>query len=213
MLKRLEFAIGIVLLCAMAFVGYRLGAAKVELDIYRDRLADLTRDYKSLRSTYNEAVRKTATTELIVRDGTLSVAIRTIEGLERLVETPFAPSREIYCDYVLTDGRLWIRRVYDSHTPPSRGVIIDEALAHVDWTDPATRFGKAVYRSLGEGRWIVTVTGDGALGLAKTDADAEVVLSGPPPVRDYEELEKQIDEDVADVRLGEVLKRLVAPKQ
>jgi hypothetical protein len=213
MLKRLEFAIGIVLLCAMAFVGYRLGAAKVELDIYRDRLADLSRDYKSLRSTYNEAVRKTATTELIVRDGTLSVAIRTIEGLERLVETPFDPSREIYCDYVLTDGRLWIRRVYDSHTPPSRGVVIDEALAEVDWTDPATRFGKAVYRSLGEGRWIVTVTGDGALGLARTDADAEVVLSGPPPVRDYEELEKQIDEDVADVRLGEVLKRLVAPKQ
>ncbi len=213
MLKRLEFAIGVVLLCAIAAVGYRLGQAKIELDIYRHRLAGLHRNYESLRATYNQAVRKTATTELIVRDGKLSVAIRTIEGLDRLVATPFDPSEEIYCDYVLADGRLWIRRVYDSQTPPSRGVLIDEALEHVDWTDPATRFGKAVYRSLGEGRWIVTVTGDGALGLARTDADDEVLLSGPPPVRDYEELEKQIDEAVADVRFGEVVKRILLPKQ
>ena len=57
----------------------------------------------------------------------------------------------------------------------------------------------------------MTVTGDGSLGLAKTDAKAEVVLSGPPPVRDYEQIKKQIDDRMADVTAGDVLKRLVAP--
>ncbi|MCD6405206.1 MAG: hypothetical protein J7M19_05230, partial [Planctomycetes bacterium] len=109
----------------------------------------------------------------------------------------------------LLDGRMWIRRVYDAHTPPREGLVIDNDLQHVNWSDPAARCGKAVYRSLDEGRWIVTVTGDGSLGLAKTDAKAEVVLSGPPPVHDYQQLKKQIDDTLADVTAGDVLKRLV----
>jgi hypothetical protein len=211
MLKWVERIIAVVLLCAIAAVGYRLGAAKVELDIYRDRLAGLSHEYESLRTMYNQAVRKTAVTELIVRGGRLALAIRTIEGVERLIETPFDPRQEIYCDYVLLDGRLWIRRVYDAHTPPNQGLVIDGRLEHVDWTNPSARCGKAVYRALGEGRWVVTVTGDGSLGLAKTDAKAGADLAGPPPVRDYDQLEREIGQEMADVRVGDVLKHLVAP--
>lgn len=211
MTKRVKIAIDVLLLCVIAAVGYRLVRSKVELDVYRDRLAGLANDYEALRSAYNEAVARTAVTELIVKDGRLSLAIRTIQGVDRVIDTPFDPAREIYCDYVLLDGRLWIRRVYDSRTPPSKGLVIDSSLEQVNWNDPAARYGKAVYRSLDEGRWIVTVTGDGSLGLAKTDAKAEVVLSGPPPVRDYEQIKKQIDDRMADVTASDVLKRLVAP--
>ena len=83
--KIVKIAIVVVLLCAVAFVGYRLARSTVELDIYRDRLAGLASDYESLRSMYNQAVAKTAVTELIVKDGRLSLAIRTIEGVERVL--------------------------------------------------------------------------------------------------------------------------------
>ena len=206
MLKWIQIAIGGLLLCVTGVVGYRWAFAKVQMDIYRDRLAGLSAEYESLRSMYNQAVRKTAVTELIVKDGRLSLAIRTIEGDNRVIDTPFDPAEEIYCDYVLMEGRLWIRRVYDSHTPPSKGLVIGDNLQQVDWNDPAARYGKAVYRSLSPGRWIVTVTGDGSLGLAKIDAKADVTLSGPPPVRDYGQLEKQINEAMAHVTVGDVLK-------
>ena len=210
MMKFIKIVIGLLLLCVLAIVGYRWASAKVELDIYRDRLAGLSNEYESLRSMYNQAVRKTAVTELIVSDGRLSLTIRTIEGIERVIDTPFDPAHEIYCDYVLLDGRLWIRRVYDGHTPPSNGLVIDDKLEHVDWNDPAARYGNAVYRSLSEGRWIVTVTGDGSLGLAKVDTESAAMLSGPPPVRDYHQLEKQINETIARVTVADVLKRLLA---
>lgn len=210
MKKWIETVIGVVLLCVIAGVGYRLAFSKVELGIYRNRLVNLSNDYESLRSMYNQAVARTAVTELIVKDGRLSLAIRTIEGIDRVIDTPFDPSREVYCDYVLLDGRMWIRRVYDGDTPPSEGLVIDDELRCINWDDSSARYGKAVYRSLDEGRWIVTVTGDGSLGLAKTDARAEVVLSGPPPVRDYQQQKKQIDDTLADVTAGDVLKRIIA---
>lgn len=208
MKKRIEMVAGVVLVLVIAAVAYRLAVSKVELDIYRDRLQALSNDYETLRSSYNEAVARTAVTELLVKDGRLSLAIRTIRGVDRVIETPFDPSREIYCDYVLLDGRVWIRRVYDAHTPPRDGLVIDSNLENVDWNDPAALYGKAVYRSLDEGRWIVTVTGDGSLGLARVDGEAEVVLSPPPPVRDYEKLEREIDDSLADVKFGDVLKHL-----
>ena len=207
-MKWIGLAIGLLLFCVIAWVGYHLASAKVELDIYRDRLIAFSKEYESLRLRYNQAVRKTAMTELNVKDGRLSLVIRTLDGVDRAIDTPFDPAKEIYCDYVLMDGRLWIRRVYDAHTPPSKGLVIDDKLEQVDWNNPAARYGKAVYRSLGEGRWIVTVTGDGSLGLTKTDAKADVVLSGPPPVRDYDQLEKQISEEMAHVTVCDVLKRI-----
>lgn len=209
-LKWVEIAIGVVLLCVIAVVGYRWASAKAKMDIYSDRLAGLSSEYESLRSAYNQAVYKTAVTELIVEDGRLSLEIRTIEGVKRTIATPFDPADEIYCDYVLMSGRLWIRRVYDAHTPPSKGMVIGNDLEHVDWNDPAARYGKAVYRSLSEGRWIVTVTGDGSLGLAQVDAKANVTLSPPPPVRDYDQVKKQISQAMARVTVGDVLKHIFA---
>ena len=47
--------------------------SRVAADIYRQRLTALGADYEALRGRYNEAVRKTAVTELLVKDGSLSV--------------------------------------------------------------------------------------------------------------------------------------------
>ena len=213
MTRRIQTAVGVVFLLVIAAVGYRLARSKVEIDIYRDRLASVADDYELLRSMYNQAVTRTAITELVVEDGKLSVVIRTIEGVERVIETPFDPSREIYCDYVVKDGRIWIRRVYDDRTPAREGLVIDEAFRHVDWSDPSAPYGKAVYRSLGEGRWVVTVTGDGSLGLARAASGGEAALSGPPPVRDYEEMEKEIDDSLREVGIAEVVKRVVGSER
>lgn len=210
MAKWVGLTIGVVLLGVMAVIGYRLASTRVEKDIYRERLAGLAKDYESLRSMYNQAVRKTAVTELLVRDGRLSLAVRTVEGVDHVIDLPYDPAKEIYCDYVLLDGRLWIRRVYDSATPPSKGTLIDGKLAEVNWSDPSARYGNAVYRSLSEGRWVVTVTGDGSLGLVKADPKADVHLTAAPPVQDYEQIEKQIHDSLTHVGLGDVLKRLFA---
>jgi hypothetical protein len=211
MKKWVRLAVGLVLVAVLAGVAYRLALSRVEVSIYRDRLMGLSEEYESLRSRYNEAVARTAVTELIVKDGRLSLVIRTIQGVERVIDTPFDPRREVYCDYVVLDGRLWIRRVYDSHTAPRDGLVVDKELQDVNWNDPAARYGKAVYRSLEEGRWVVTVTGDGSLALVKVEPKAQVTLSGPPPVRDYEQLKKQVDDSLAKVTPGEVLKRVISP--
>lgn len=171
-----------------AFAGYHVLREREAADIYRQRLADVSRDYESLRQTYNEAVARTAVTELLVEDGRLCVNIRTAEGIDRSIDTPFDPSKEIYVDYVVLDGRLWIRRIFDQDTPPGKGLVIDPHRAEVDWADPRLKQGNAVYRALSEGRWIVTVTGDGSLGLMKTDPAEDVPLSPPPPVRDYPQI-------------------------
>lgn len=196
-----------------AYLGYQWTESRVAVNVYKHRLASLSGEYETLRHRYNHAVRKTAVTELIVKEGKLSLAIRTVDGIERTIATPFNPAREIYCDYVLLDGRLWIRRLYDSATPPSQGLLIDDTLADVDWTDPAARYGNAVYRSLDEGRWIVTVTGDGSLGLAKADPSDPVDLQHAPPVRDYEEMQEQINAEVDDIGPGDVIKHLMGEEE
>lgn len=211
MLRRVEAAIGVLLLIVIALVGYHLARSKVEIDIYRDRLVGLSEDYEDLRTVYNQAVARTAVTELIVEDSRLSLVVRTIEGVERVIETPFDPAREIYCDYVVVDGRIWIRKVYDDLTPPQEGLVIDENIRYVDWDDPSVPYGKAIYRSLDEGRWVVTVTGGGSLGLAKTDSAAEVVLSGAPPVHDYEQMQEQIDDQLSAVDARDILKHVISP--
>jgi len=187
-------------------VGYDHLRSNIELRLYQDRLRDLSGKYQTLRDQYNEAVRKTAVTELVVEDGELSVEIRTAEGALRRIETPFDPDQEIYVDYIVLDGRLWIRRVFDEQTSPRSGLVIDPPLAELDWSDPRLAHGKAVYRQLGEGRWVVTVTGDGSLGLARRSRDIEPVLSSPPVVKEYEQIRDQIDADVDQVGLFDVLR-------
>jgi hypothetical protein len=192
-------------------LGYQFLRAGAAADIYRDRLTRLAGEYEGLRTTYNKAVRRTAVTELAVKDGRLSVLVVAESGVLRKIDTPYDPTGEIYVDYIVRDGRLWIRRVFDARTPPSQGVIIDPDLAAVTWgqDDGDAEVGKAVYRELGEGRWIVSVTGSGSLGLVKVADDAEVQLREAPPVADFATVTVEADRDVESIGFVEVWGRLL----
>jgi hypothetical protein len=173
-------------LALAALATLRLANARLEANVYRARLLALGDDYEVLRERYASLVRETAVTELLVEDGALAVSIRTAEGELQRIETPYDPTAEIYVDYVVRSGRLWIRRVFDAATPPEQGTVIDSSLAELDWEeDPELAYGKATYRALGEGRWIVTATGNGALGLAEAPRGTAVPLSPPPELRRY----------------------------
>ena len=209
MLNRITAIAALFLTAVAGYAGYRLVEANLRADIYRDRLTALAADYDTLRATYNQAVRRTAVTELVVEDGKLSVSIRNAEGLVKSIPTPFDPSGEVYVDYVVLDGRLWVRRVFDATTPPSRGVLIDPNLAEVSWDDRGATHGKAVYRRLGEGRWIVSVTGDGSLGLARSPLSEPTDLATTPAVRDYEPISEQAKAEADRIGPGDVVKRLV----
>ena len=195
----------------LAFAGlaaYQLLRTGLAADVYRARLEQAVGDYEALRGQYNQAVRRTAVTELIVEDGRLSVAIRDAGGTIRTLETPFDPAREIYVDFVVLDGRLWIRRVFDDRTPPEQGVLVDPALAEIDWSAEEAAYGKATYRALTPGRWVVSVTGDGSLGLTRERDDMRSELAPPPPVRSYEPIESELDAALRDLGPVEVLRAL-----
>ena len=199
-MRKLLVLLPLVAVAALAgLASWRLLRSGVEADVYRARLEALAADYDSLRGLYDQAVRRTAVTELRVEGGRLSVAIRDATGAERVIDTPYDPSREIYVDFAILDGRLWIRRVFDDSTPPNAALLIDPRLAEVDWSRDPEAHGKAAYRSLGEGRWVVTVTGDGSLGLAQSESDEPAALAAPPPIRKFEPLDRSVD-----ARLGAI---------
>ena len=210
---RLAYA-GVILVAAgsCAMFGYRFVRADVAADVYRQRLVDLAGEYDALRDQFNEAVRRTAVTELLVEeldDGslTLDVRVRSQAGTVERIETPFDPRGEIYVDYIVREGRLWIRRVFDDKTAPGDGLVIEPVTDDVDW-DEAT-VGKAVYRSLDPGRWVVTVTGTGSLGLVRVagEGDGED-LQVAPAVRDYSGITDQADGEVDSIGWDEVWGRL-----
>ena len=209
MMSRILSFLLLVLVAASAFAAYRLLEASLAAEVYRGRLAELASDYQVLRERYNEAVRRTAVTELLVHDGKLTVVIRTAEGDLQSLESSLDPSKEIYVDYVVHDGRLWIRRLFDEDTPPGEGMVIDPRFVHVDWNLEGADHGKAAYRSLGEGRWVVDVTGDGSLGLARREPGDVVRLEPPPPVRKYEPVEAEVEDTLGSIRPTEAFEALV----
>jgi hypothetical protein len=185
----------------------RTGAQR---EIYRERLRELTGRYTELRDLYNAAVQRTALTELVVQEGRVSVRVRTLDGQERVVETPYDASREIYVDYAVARGRVWIRRVFDAATPPEKAVVIDPALASVDWDLAGYDVGKAVYRSLADGRWVVSVTGNGSLGLVKLEeGQASPELAAAPAVLEFEKVEAEVRAEVEKIGWGELIRRAV----
>lgn len=208
MSRHVSAIIVLVLLGLAGLIGYRLVESRITGEIYRDRLVALHADYEALRSVYNEAVQKTAVTELLVRDGRVSVVVRDAAGEIATIETPYDPAREIYVDYVVVNGRLWIRRVFDAQTPPSQGVLVDPKLGQVDWDAAGAAHGKAAYRTLSEGRWIVTVTGDGSLGLAKCDDCGPIDLTTAPTVKDYTPVEEAASA-IESIGPGDVLRQIV----
>ncbi|MEZ6243943.1 MAG: hypothetical protein R3B57_12975 [Phycisphaerales bacterium] len=206
--SRLATAGAIVVASGVAgLFGYQLLRANIVEDVYRDRLQELSGQYHDLRATYNEAVKRTAVTELVVQDSKLSVRVRTAAGVERVIDTPFDPTGEIYVDYVVLDGRVWMRRVFDANTPPSNGVLVDPELASVDWQRDGAKFGKAVYRSLSEGRWVISVSGDGSLGIVRGGPEP-APLSAAPEVGDYDEMHNDLESRVSRIGAGEVLSRM-----
>jgi hypothetical protein len=188
----------------VAAVGiYGVVRSQVADEILRQRLDLLAADYELLRERYEAVIARTAVTELRVADGRLSVLVRDLEGDLHEIETPYDPTREIYVDYAVVDGRLFVRRVFAEDVPPREGVLVDPALLAIDWDAEGASHGKAAYRTLSEGRWVVTVTGGGALGLAPAPAEP-VRLAPPPPLREFEPVESRVDERLAAIRPAEV---------
>jgi hypothetical protein len=179
--------------------GYSFFRAELAASMYRRKLEDVAGEYKKLATTYNEAVRRTAVTELNVEKGKLAVRIRGLDGVLQEIPTPFNPKGEVYIDYVVIDNRLWIRRVFDASTPPDKGLVVDPRFINVEWDSQRARYGKAVYRTLDEGRWVVTVTGDGSLGLVKVDGPEPIALKAAPEVRDYDEIVEEVEKETGSI--------------
>ncbi len=205
----LEALVMLVLLAAVLAALWAFGRARLSAEAYALRLEALCADYEVLRQDYNRAIARTAVTELQVRDNRVSVLVRTADGAIREVPTACRADREVYVDYVVLGGRLWIRRVFDAGTAPEAGTLIDPALAGVPWEADAATVGKAVYRRLQEGRWVVTVTGNGALGLEAAASDAEVALVAAPAVADFTAVEAQLRAAQAGLSWRDVLRAAV----
>ncbi len=200
-------------LAVLALIGlgtaYSVARSQLAAAVYLERLEHLATDYENLREQYNDAVRRTAVTELLVKDDRLSVRIRTADGQTRTLPTPYDPRGEIYVDYVVVDGRLWLRRIFDAQTPPSRALVIDPSFQTVDWSNLNARHGKAIYRALTDGRWVVTVTGDGSLGLDRADPSdhGEAPLVHAPKLRDFETLEEEVRDRIGRISWRDVVRR------
>lgn len=189
---------------AISFFAYRMLRADIAASVYRQRLERVAGEYNALAEKYNEAVRRTAVTELVVADKKISVVVRDAEGVVKTIDTPLDALREVYVDYVVLDGRLWIRRVFDASTPPEKGVLIEPALASVNWNDPKLAHGQAVYRSLSEGRWVVSVSGDGALGLTRSPDNAPTDLASRPVIKKYDEVTAEADAQASAIGLSDI---------
>jgi len=188
----------------VAIVGLRFAKADAANAVYKSRLQDLSSEYETLRTHYNSAVRQTAVTELVVKDRSVTVQVRTIEGTVETIETSANADKEIYVDFALIEGRLWIRRVFDADTPPSQATLINPKLAHVDWNKENALVGQAVYRQLGEGRWVVNTSGDGALALTQVPEDQIVNLAPPPEIGTFDEIQSEVSEEIDKVSWRDV---------
>lgn len=188
----------------IGFVALQFAKADAANAVYQSRLRDLSKDYGTLRDQYNQAVRQTAVTELVVKDRSVSVQVRTIEGTVETIETDANADKEVYVDFALLEGRLWIRRVFDADTPPSQATMINPKLASIDWDSESALVGQAVYRQLGEGRWVVNTSGDGALALTRVPEDQIVNLAPPPEIGDFDEIQSQIDDEMDKVSWRDV---------
>ncbi|MFG0328164.1 MAG: hypothetical protein ACF8SC_12970 [Phycisphaerales bacterium JB037] len=187
-----------------SIVAVRFVRSDAAASVYRERLAALQADYQGLVEQFNQAVRRTAVSELVVTADAVTVRVRTSTGVERIIETPFAPDDVIYVDCLVLDGRLWMRRLYNETTAPANGIVIDPAIADIAWDESREPLGKAVYRQFGEGRWVASISGSGSLMLAR--AEGPVELATLPEVRDYSEIVSEADAAVREVSFGEAMR-------
>lgn len=198
------------LVAVVGATGYLLLRERLAAQVYRERLADLSREYEALRDDYNDVVRKSAVTELLVEDGKVSVVVATAAGVLETIPTDLDPTREIHVDFVVVDGRLWIRRIHDDQTPAADAQIIDPAVAVVNWDQNGQSYGLTVYRPLGPGRWVVNATGGGALTLVRKETDDPVELVRAPAVREFETIDHDVRDALAEIGFIEALRAALA---
>ena len=212
MAKRVFLPLYAVALVLVLAAGYQWAKASVAQEVYRDRLTSLQAEYQQLAEQYNQAITPRPVTELLVEDGLVCVIVRKGDGeLVRVPTTFNAWEDELFVDYALVDGRLLIRRVFDEHTAArsDAAIVIDPGLVEVDWEDPKIPFGKAIYRSrMADGRWIISVTGDGSLGLKQISDDTAITLATRPEVKKFGPVDDRANEAVERIGVGDVWKHL-----
>lgn len=211
MAKRVFLPLSLAALVIATVVGYQWAKASVAKDIYRDRLAGLQADYQHLAEQYNQAITPRPVTELLVENQKICVLVRKGDGELVRVPTPFNGwENDVYVDYVLADGRLLIRRVFEikNGQDTSKPVQVDADLVEVQWGD-AVPFGKAIYRSrMEDGRWVVSVTGDGSLTLKRVGDDEPVELATQPRIEKFDPVDERADEAVQRISIGDVWEHL-----
>ena len=206
-LGRVVALLFLVFLGAVVALGYRVARDHVAADVYLERYEALNDEHNDLIEQYNKAVTRTAVTELVVAEGQVQVHVRTADGNVEVHDVAADPANAIYVDYVVKNGRLLIRRVFDSRSVPDDAGVIDSQLLDIDWSDPGVRHGKAIYRQLTDGRWIVTVSGDGSLALVEVDPGVEVELLSSPEVGEYDPVE-ETRRAIQKIRPADVVRRL-----
>ena len=215
MAARLFLPLVLVVACIAAVAGYQWARSSVAQDIYRDRLVLLQGDYRDLVKRYNQAVTPRPVTELLVEDGIVCLAVRKGDGELVRVPTDFnIRENQVYVDFLIVDQRLLIRRAFEFHpvnaVPPDKVVNIDPQLLEVDWKSGRVPYGKALSCSgLEDGRYIVSVTGGGSLGLKQVGDDEAIVLQTHPPISEFEAVDVKATEDVEAIGVGDVWRHLV----
>jgi hypothetical protein len=177
---------------------------EVTSSIYRSKLEAMAAEYTALADRYNHAVRQSAITELEVAGDTVTVLIRTTDGRIRRIPTTLDPRHEIYVDYLVDNGRIWIRRIFDQTTPPEKALVIDPVWDVVDWDTSGLEFGKAIYRALQPGIWSIQVSGNGALSLERVAESRPEFLQASPEIRSYEEIKLSLDREVEAIGLKDI---------
>ncbi|HSH09157.1 MAG TPA: hypothetical protein VK995_02130 [Oceanipulchritudo sp.] len=199
-----RYFIPTLLTACVVVCGYFWLREEVTSRIYRNKLEIMAGEYAALADQYNHAVRQSAITELEVTESSVNVLIRTFDGQIQRVETPFDPKREIFVDYLVGDGRIWIRRIFDQATPPENALVIDPVWEVVDWKRGGLNYGKIIYRSLEPGIWSIQVSGNGALTLEPVEASRADQLQASPQIRSYEEIKIQLDREVQAIGLKDL---------
>jgi len=177
---------------------------EVTSQIYRNKLEAMAAEYAELADRYNHAVRQSAITELEVTEENVTVLIRTIDGEIKRIPTPYDPKEEIFVDYLVGNGRIWIRRVFDDSTPPENGLVIDPVWESVDWKESGLSYGKIVYRALEPGTWSIQVSGNGALSLEPASESHPDALAASPAIRSFEEIQLSLDQEVQSIGIQDL---------
>lgn len=211
MMRRLGHVMFVGVLALALLLGYNFARSTIAADFYRDRFHDELRRNEALRQSFNEVVRKNVVTELVVNEDD-SVCVVFVDGNneEKIVPTPFKKGAVVYVDFMMNDGRLYLRRLFDEKTAPADALVIDPQLQTVKTQPDSELFGNAPYARLNQrGRWVVNATHNGALELKKADdtAPREPIVRNLQ-VRDYKEIERDVNSKADEIGPQDVLNSL-----